>query len=230
MAKRHFMERQYKKVIRMKTIYLKEGQLQVLQNQKKEVTFYEFVIAVKSFLKDLLKKPSDAKPCDLFARNNITKQELLSKMSDLGLVKKSERIDEVPIEETKKVAKRYATYKVPKARFTEKLKELYKDLFSESNNKPQVFKNSSKLITDILNMDEDNAYKNRGGFDESLVQEDGMGGATTCGSVMQGGGSNPSAGQYDVPFGGVQNREFWKPAMKRNKDEKNKSITMNRKK
>lgn len=212
----------------MKTIYLTEKQIKMLREKKEEITFYEFVMGVKSFLKDLLKRPSGATPSDLFTRNNISKKELLNKMTDLGLIKKTERIDEVPIEEGKKVAKRFVTYKVPKARFKEKVKELYKDLFSESY-KPQVFKDSSELIQDILDMDTDGAYKNRGGYDASLVQEDGLGGVTTCGSVMQDGGGNPSAGQYDTVFGGVQDREFWKPAETRNKDKKNKSISMNRK-
>lgn len=41
------------------------------------------------------------------------------------------------------------------------------------------------------------------------------GGATSCGSAMQGGGDNPSSGQYEAPFGSVQNREFWKPVLNR---------------
>lgn len=62
---------------------------------------------------------------------------------------------------------------------------------------------------------------------ESILSEDGegamgTGGATSCGNVMQGGGSNPSAGQYDVPF------QADKETKKRNKDFKNGSISMHR--
>ena len=80
----------------------------------------------------------------------------------------------------------------------------------------------------MLDMDYDGAYKNRGGYDKEIVNEEGEGGATSCGNVMQGGGSNPDAGQFITPVSPTQRRNFWKPAMKRNKDEKNGSMTMNR--
>lgn len=42
----------------MKKVYIKESQLHLLlKEEKKEVTFYEFFINAKSFLKDLLTKP-----------------------------------------------------------------------------------------------------------------------------------------------------------------------------
>ena len=43
---------------------------------------------------------------------------------------------------------------------------------------------------------------------ESLISEEG-GGAASCGSAMQGGGSNPDAGQYVQPFGKVQRRKIY---------------------
>ena len=100
------------------------------------------------------------------------------------------------------------------------MQELYKDCISECNTK-QVFSDTKQIINDVLDMDGE-TYKNRGGYDEYLVSE------TDCGGVMQGGGGNPSAGQYDVPLSSPQRRGFWKPALKRNKDEKKKSISMNR--
>jgi hypothetical protein len=190
--------------LKVKKIYINENQAKSLMNfvreGKEEVTFNEFVVSVKQFLKDLLHKPKEAKPSELFSNNGIGKNELISKMKELGLVKSSERIDEIPIEEGgKKVAKRFVTYKIPKARFKDKVKQLYRDIFVEGN-EPQ------------------------------MVTEDGEGGggATSCGSVMQGGGSNPYAGQYDVPFGQLQRRKFYSDTLKRNKDEKNGSISMNR--
>lgn len=53
---------------------------------------------------------------------------------------------------------------------------------------------------------------------------------TDCGGVMQGGGSNPDAGQFITPMSPVQRKGFYRDSLKRNKDEKNKSISMNRKK
>lgn len=64
-------------------------------------------------------------------------------------------------------------------------------------------------------------------INSSLKEE---GGAASCGSVMQGGGANPDSGQYTTPISPIQRRKFWKPAMTRNEDEENGSITMNRKK
>ena len=207
----------------MKQIYIKENQLHLLQEEKEEITFYEFFVNVKSFLKDLLTNPTEAKPNALLTQK-VNKKELLKKMGDLGIIKNTERIDEVPIDESsKKVAKYFVQYKVPKRNFEEKVKELYKDIVQE--NTQFVFANEQEIVDNIKKMDFDNAYKTRGG-----LNEDGEGGATSCGSVMQGGGGNPDAGQYTVPFGDVQRRKFYGDTLKRNKDEKNGSISMNRKK
>ena len=194
----------------MKKIYIKEEKFSLLnlinEDKQREVTFYEFFMNAKAFLKDLLNKPEKAKPSELFDTYNISKNELLNKMSDLGLIKSDEKIIEVPVEEEKThpfgkkmVSKHIVKYKIPKSHFEEKMHELYKELFEK----------------------------------KSLVKEDGeggMGGATSCGGVMQGGGSNPSAGQYEAPLGPVQRRKFFEPTLTRNKDEKNGSISMNRQK
>lgn len=177
----------------MKKIYIKENKLSLLF-ENDEVTFYEFFITTKQFLKDLLNKPSEAEPNTLFKSRGITKSDLIDKMKDIGLLKSDERIDEVPIKEDKKthpygtklVSKHYIKYMIPRKNFEEKMKVLYKELFGEQH----VFKNTDKLITDILEMDSDDAYKNRGGYDKDVVNEDGAangGGATSCGNVMQGG-------------------------------------------
>lgn len=206
----------------MKSIYITESQLKfIAENEEEEITFYEFFVNVKKFLKDLLTKPSEAEPNKILL-HKVDKSELLNKMIDLGIIKKEEKIDEVLVDESKKVAKHYVQYKVPKRNFDEKVKELYKEIVGESF----VFANEQELVDQIKEMDVDNAYATRGGLNE----EGEGGGATSCGSVMQGGGSNPDAGQFTVPFGNVQRRKFYGDTLKRNKDEKNGSISMNRKK
>lgn len=206
----------------MKSIYITESQLKfIAENEEEEITFYEFFVNVKKFLKDLLTKPSEAEPNKILL-HKVDKSELLNKMIDLGIIKKEEKIDEVLVDESKKVAKHYVQYKVPKRNFDEKVKELYKEIIGESF----VFANEQELVDQIKEMDVDNAYATRGGLNE----EGEGGGATSCGSVMQGGGSNPDAGQFTVPFGNVQRRKFYGDTLKRNKDEKNGSISMNRKK
>ena len=158
---------------------------------------------------------------------NIDKDGLMAKMKELGIIKKSEKIDEMYDEQkNKKVAKHLVQYKIPKRNFEEKIKELYKDIITVNENSKYVFANEQELVDEIKSMDYDNAYKHRGGLNE----EGEGGGATSCGSVMQGGGSNPDAGQYTVPFGDVQRRKFYGDTLKRNKDEKNGSISMNRQK
>lgn len=214
----------------MKRIFIKEDKLHLLVNEdekeKEEVTFYEFFINTKTFLKDLLKKPQEANVSDLFKKNGITKSDLIQKMKDIGLIKSNERIDEVPVSESKKhpygtklVSKHYVKYNIPKKRFDEKIKELYKMLFSEQH----VFKNTEKLITDILDMDSDYAYRKRGGYSDNSIDE------SDCGGVMQGGGTNPDAGQYTTPIAPTQRRSFYRDSLKRNGNEKNKSISINNK-
>lgn len=59
--------------------------------------------------------------------------------------------------------------------------------------------------------------------ESSIIEE------TDCAGAMQGGGSNPDAGQFITPISPVQRRSFYRDSLKRNKDSKNKSISMNRK-
>ena len=198
-------------------IYINESQVNLLTNDtNEEVTFYEFVLNVKQFLKDLLKKPVLAEPSDIFKSKGISKDELIKKMKDINLIQSEEKINEVPVDEStpsKLVAKHYIKYKIPRSRFSDKVKQLYKDFISSDKQN-----DSSKVLYKKTDVEECNDYND----DEELVSE------TDCGGVMQGGGTNPSAGQYDVPFGGVQKKGFWKPALTRNKDEKNKSMSINR--
>lgn len=208
----------------MKNIYITESQLKVLaEKQDNEITFYEFFVNVKKFLKDLLTKPAQAEPNQMLL-HKIDKTELLRKMEDLGIIKKSEKIDEVTVDEDiKKVAKHFVQYKVPKRNFEDKVKELYKEVIKEQF----VFANEQELVDEIKAMDNDGAYTTRGGLNE---EGEGGCGATSCGSVMQGGGTNPDAGQFTVPFGNVQRRKFYGDTLKRNKDSNNGSISMNRQK
>lgn len=82
-----------------------------------------------------------------------------------------------------------------------------------------------KYVTDIPELDAEMYYdiaadyyflvrKTSGdmiGFNENTIREDASAGATNAAGVMQGGGSNPEAGQYTVPFGGVQRRKIYSP-------------------
>lgn len=223
-----------KKCKKMKRkIYINENQLSLIKEsvEKEEMTFYEFFTRTKAFLKDLLTKPSEAEIDSSLLKQGITKDGLINAMKDIGMLKSKESIDEVPIEEAKHpfgkkmIAKHYIKYMVPRSNFFEKMKVLYKDLIKEHFK--QVFKDENTMVDDIIS-NSNEEYHMRGGCKKMLDEEGEGGGATSCGGVMQDGGSNPSAGQYDVPFGQVQRRKFYGDSLKRNKDEKNGSITMNR--
>ena len=204
----------------MKNIYITENQFHILtEKENEEVTFYEFFVNIKKYLKDLLTKPADAEPNQILL-HNIDKSELLKKMTDLGIIKKNEKIDEVLVDESKKVAKHYVQYKVPKRNFEDKVKELYKEVMS----KQSVFANEQELVDEIKSMDFDNAYASRGGLNEEGEGGAIGGGATSCTSVGD--------IQYTLPLGDKepQRRDFYRDALKRNKDSENGSISMNRQK
>ncbi len=79
----------------MKVIINENKLLLIKENEEKEeVTFYKFFTEVKNFLKKLLDDPIGAKPSSFFKDNDISKNELLNKMLDRGIIKKKENIDE----------------------------------------------------------------------------------------------------------------------------------------
>jgi hypothetical protein len=63
-------------MIKMKNIYITENQFHILtEKENEEVTFYEFFVNIKKYLKDLLTKPADAEPNQILL-HNIDKSEL----------------------------------------------------------------------------------------------------------------------------------------------------------
>lgn len=71
------------------------------------------------------------------------------------------------------------SYKIPKRNFERKMRRLFAELFEKNE------------------------------IAESIISEEDGGGATSCGSAMQGGGSNPDAGQFLQPIGKVQRRKIY---------------------
>ena len=71
------------------------------------------------------------------------------------------------------------SYKIPKKNFDRKMRRLFSQLFEKHE------------------------------ISESLISEEDGGGATSCASTMQGGGSNPEAGQFLQPLGKVQRRKIY---------------------
>jgi hypothetical protein len=87
---------------------------------------------------------------------------------------------EVKIEEVNSSDKYLISYKIPKKNFERKMRRVFSQLFEKNEISENV-----------------------------LFEEDGGGGATSCGSAMQGGGSNPDAGQFMTPIGKVQRRKIY---------------------
>lgn len=71
------------------------------------------------------------------------------------------------------------SYKIPKKNFDRKMRRLFSQLFEKHE------------------------------ISESLISEEDGGGATSCASAMQGGGSKPEAGQFLQPIGKVQRRKIY---------------------
>ena len=96
------------------------------------------------------------------------------------LIEKNIIIKETEINTEYGEDKFYVSYKVPKQNFERKVERLFSYLFEKNE------------------------------IEESILNEEGEGGggATSCGSAMQGGGSNPDAGQFIVPLGKVQRRKI----------------------
>lgn len=183
-------------------IYINESQIRLIEMSQEEVTYYQFFNHLKHYLKELLTDPNNAKPGDLFTTHGYSSGELLKKMLDRGLINRKENIKELPYEPNgDKEAKYIVKYSVPRKNFEKKMRRLYLEMFPNDVN------------------------------ENTVITEDGEGGgATSCGSVMQGGGTNPDAGQFITPISPIQRRKFYSGTLKRNKDEKNGSISMNRNK
>ena len=163
----------------MKKVYLSESNIKTLSKLHEKVLFQDYFDGIKSFLKDLLDKPSEAKVGELFKSHGYNTDEIIKKLKNVGLLKSKENIIEVPIDEAtekgeikgKQRAKHTIVYSIPRNRFMDKIHELYKELFAESydasNPLPKVvFKDTDKMIQDIKDMDYDGAYSTRGGYRE----------------------------------------------------------------
>ena len=205
-----------------RTIIINENQIMAIKESNEEVTFFEFFNNAKSFLRDLLEDPINAKPNDFWKTHGFNKSKLVKKFMDMNILDRDENIKEVSASDghsTKKESKYYVKYKVRKKNFERKMHRVYSSIF-ESNS---FFKNEKILKDEIMNSKFRDVYKERGGINEEGECGDGsaFAGATNA---------NISAdAMYDVPISPVQRRGFYNDSLKRNKDSKNKSISINRK-
>lgn len=179
-----------------KKIIISESQYRLLEEYQDEVTYYKFYTEVLKFLKELLSEPSKAEPSKVLKEHGITRQSLIKKLKDEGILTQTHKVTE---EDGK--SKMNVKYSVLRKDFEKKLHRLHTDLCECV--KPQVKNVSFESIDE-----------------EDTLEEEGMAGGMSCGFAMQGGGTNPNAGQYDAPLGDVQHREFWFAGNKLNKKKK----------
>ena len=112
-----------------KKVYLTEDKLMLIAEANEEMTFLEFSVAVKHFLRDLLTDPINAEPNEKLVSRGLSKGVMLNCLENQGIIKKKERIDEpYNEEEGKKTSRYYVSYKVPKEDFKKKLRRFYKDI------------------------------------------------------------------------------------------------------
>lgn len=113
----------------IRKIYIKESHLKTLY-ENQEVTFYEFFLKVKNFLKRLLKSSVIDKNQDIF--NGLTENDLLKQLIKLNVIEVEDKIDEVEDENGHLTAKRFIKYKIPKSNFEKKIKTLYDTIYHNS--------------------------------------------------------------------------------------------------
>ena len=115
-----------------KIIYINESKLNLIKEvYEEEVTYYSFLVAIKEFLSELLKNPTSASLPLFFKEHDITRPELLRKLTKRGVINKKEDIDEPDGEHG--VYK--TSYSIPKKNFNTKIERLYLALFVNKRNK-----------------------------------------------------------------------------------------------
>lgn len=193
----------------------------------KELTEYKFISNVKAFLSRLMDDPVHADVPESLALNGYDRRRMIAVLRKNNIIERHEKISDKDEEGRPKKATMLVSYKVPKNNLDRKLKKLYIKLF-EVNVPPKEMNENSKLDEDgeggamggatscassgayvgklsgpvdrrIFKITEEQftALKEQKLLTDSQIDE-----ASTCATVMQGGGSNPEAGQYTVPFVG----------------------------
>jgi 8-oxo-dGTP pyrophosphatase MutT (NUDIX family) len=106
-----------------------------METNKDEVTFYEFFVKVKGFLKELLNNPIEAKPDVFFRKQGITKGMLMNKMMDRDIIHKDEDIKEITDDDGNLKSYHHLQYKIPKKNFERKIRRLYTYFFENGKRK-----------------------------------------------------------------------------------------------
>ena len=141
----------------MKQIFLTESQISVIKESEEEITFYRFFTELKSFLKELLKDPINAKPGKMFTSHMISRSKLMNKMLDLKIIVKKEGFDEPSDADNNKKSVHKIKYSVPVSNFERKIHRLYSFYFERNKEKNEVIKEDGECGCDASNAGVTNA-------------------------------------------------------------------------
>ena len=180
-----------------KRIIVTESQYRLLKEYQDELTYYKFYVDVLRFLKELLDNPSDAKVSDVLKNHGITREKLIQGLVDRNVLSRKNKVIEVPKgEKGKMTSKMLVKYSVLRKNFEKNLHKLHIELCECV--KPSVLR---------LENEED----------FGTLEEEGMGGAMSCGNALQGGGTSFESGEFVQPIAQVQRREIYNPKPKKKK-------------
>lgn len=156
----------------MKQIIINEDKLNVLIENKEEITYFSFFTHVKNFLKKLLEDPVNAEASsELKDYLNCNSKQVIEKLVDYDIVRRENNLKETPKEATadgKSKVRMSIKYSVPKKNFKEKIHNLYN---KEINENKSFFSNEDELKKQILNSSDGKVYLKRGGIKENMENE-----------------------------------------------------------
>ena len=114
-----------------KNVIIKESQLHVIKEfENNKVLHDEFENKVRSYMEQLFSNPCKPKCPDFFSTHDIEEKDLLDKMSDLGLIKKTEKFSEPAKPSGKKHSVHSVKYTFPAQNFEDKIDKLYDTFFN----------------------------------------------------------------------------------------------------
>ena len=129
---------------KMKTIIISESQAKrlkkILENKNKNMTEEAFICHVKSYLKQLLRRPQYAQPDEFLKANGLDGKTLLSHLVDNDIVIKKTKIESSGDKDRFNIS-----YKVPRDNFEERVLKLYSELF-ENNINENVNKSETQQL------------------------------------------------------------------------------------
>jgi len=119
--------------IKGKKVIIKEEQVkllrQIINEDNREVTYYEFLSQLKAFLRDLLSNPVTSQLDDFWKLRGFSKSKLILYLIKKGIIEKDEKLNEDNPEEVKMDI----SYKIPKKNFQRSVKRMYQRFFEKND-------------------------------------------------------------------------------------------------